>query len=107
MTISAANGAEALKLCGMVVPALMILDITLPDIDGFEVVEWMRTKPPLRQVPILVYSAAEISIADQQRLRLGPTVFLTKSRAPLNVLIQRAMSLLRSEPAPSEVAGAA
>lgn len=106
MTIGAASGAEALKICGMVVPALLILDVGLPDIDGFTIIEWMRSKSALRQVPVLVYSASELSISEQQRLRLGPTIFLTKSRTPQSVLVQRAMSLLRAEPI-AEIAGAA
>jgi PAS domain S-box-containing protein len=94
--ICATTGAEAMTLCTAVTPALMILDIGLPDIDGFAITEWMRTRESLGEIPLIVYSASELSSADQQRLRLGPTAFLTKSRAPLSTLIRQAVSLLSS-----------
>ena len=94
--LCAATGAEAMRLCFTTVPALMILDLGLPDMDGFGIIDWMRTSPLLSQIPLIVYSASEVSAVDQQRLRLGPTAFLTKSRAPLSTLIRQTVSLLQS-----------
>ncbi len=85
-----------MRHCGATVPALMILDLELPDMDGFALVEWMRTSPGLSRIPLIVYSASDVSAADQRRLRLGPTAFLTKSRAPLCTLIRKTVSLLQS-----------
>ena len=85
-----------MKLCSTMIPALMILDVGLPDMNGFALIEWMRTNERLGQIPLIVYSACDISGVDQQRLRLGPTAFLTKSRAPLSTLIRHTVSLLRS-----------
>jgi PAS domain S-box-containing protein len=104
--LCAATGAEAMRLCCATVPALMILDLGLPDMDGFAVIDWMRTSPLLSQLPLIVYSASDISAVDQRRLRLGPTAFLTKSRAPLSTLIRQAVSLLQST-LETEVTGAA
>ncbi|MDP9194095.1 MAG: ATP-binding protein [Acidobacteriota bacterium] len=94
--ICATTGVEAMSLCDAMIPGLMILDLGLPDMNGFAIIEWMRTSPVLSQIPLIVYSASDISAFDQQRLRLGPTVFLTKSRAPLNNLIRQVVSLLSS-----------
>ena len=94
--ICVTTGAEAMQLCSMMIPALMILDIGLPDMSGFAIIDWMRTSDALSAIPLIVYSASEISTVDQQRLRLGPTAFLTKSRAPLSTLIRQTMSLLHS-----------
>jgi PAS domain S-box-containing protein len=105
VTICAATGAEAMRLCANVVPALVIMDIGLPDMDGYAVVGKMRGTPALARVPLLVYTASELDASDQERLRLGATAFLTKTREPLSTLIGRALSLARNEP--WEVAGAA
>jgi CheY-like chemotaxis protein len=88
------------------VPALIILDVGLPDMSGFAIIEWMRSNDLFSEIPLIVYSACDISAIDQQRLRLGPTAFLTKSRAPLSTLIRQAVSLLRST-REVEISGAA
>jgi PAS domain S-box-containing protein len=59
---------------------LLILDVGLPDGDGFDVVALLRDDPATAQLPLLVYSARELSADDRARLQLGPTRFLLKSR---------------------------
>jgi CheY-like chemotaxis protein len=78
--LHAPNGCEAILLSTQHVPHLIVLDPGLPDMSGFEVVEALRKDATLSRIPILVYSALEVASADQARLRLGPTEFLTKSR---------------------------
>jgi hypothetical protein len=51
--------------------------------DGFAVVNALRESTSLGRVALLVYSALDVGNADQARLRLGPTEFLTKSRCTL------------------------
>jgi len=79
-TLHASNGCDAIQLSTQHVPHLIVLDPGLPDMSGFEVIAALRKDPTLSRIPILVYSALEVRSADQPRLRLGPTEFLTKSR---------------------------
>jgi PAS domain S-box-containing protein len=79
-TFHTASGCEALLLCEQHEPSLIVLDLGLPDLDGFAVVKSLRRRPSLRHIPLLVYSALDLGSADQSRLRLGTTEFLTKSR---------------------------
>jgi len=79
-TLHTTSGREALRLCRQREPSLIVLDLGLTDIDGFEVVRSLRENETLRHVALLVYSAIDVGSADQSRLRLGPTEFLTKSR---------------------------
>jgi CheY-like chemotaxis protein len=58
----------------------LLLDLLLPDADGFDLVDWLREDPRLCRVPLVVYSALELDEHDKQRLRLGPTEFFTKTR---------------------------
>ena len=41
----------------------------------------MRQQPPLRDIPVLIYTGRDLTEEQRGRLRLGPTRFLTKSRA--------------------------
>jgi len=76
-------------------PDLVILDLSLADGDGFEVVNFLRQHDTLRNVPLVVYSATEVEKEDQERLRLGYTEFLTKSRVSPEELEALVIRLLR------------
>ncbi|MEO6910766.1 MAG: response regulator [Edaphobacter sp.] len=70
----------AIRQCITQPPDLLILDLTLPDGNGFTLVEWIRQQPGLSTLPLVVYSGREISDSEMAKLRLGPTQFLTKAR---------------------------
>ncbi|MDI9632440.1 MAG: response regulator [Methanolinea sp.] len=56
-TVSALGGAEALALLSSSVPDLVLLDITMEPIDGWETLRRMRSCPGLESVPVIVFSA--------------------------------------------------
>ncbi|HXG72333.1 MAG TPA: PAS domain S-box protein [Gemmatimonadaceae bacterium] len=78
---TATTGEEAIRAAEAEPPALMVLDVGLPECDGFDVVEAMRQRPKLGGIPVLVYTGRDLTEEQRGRLRLGPTRFLTKSRA--------------------------
>jgi len=71
---------SAMDQCRLRRPALIILDLTLPDGDGFSLVEWLRQQPELLSLPLVVYSGRDLADAEMTKLRLGPTDFLTKAK---------------------------
>jgi signal transduction histidine kinase/DNA-binding response OmpR family regulator len=73
---------SAMDQCLLDRPALIILDLTLPDGDGFSLVEWLRQQPDLLSLPLVVYSGRDLADAEMTKLRLGPTDFLTKAKVP-------------------------
>jgi CheY-like chemotaxis protein len=77
---NASTARQALALCAHIVPDLVVLDLQLPDQDGFAVVAQLRRDSRLRSVPLAVYSARDLNEADRKRLRLGKTGFFTKGR---------------------------
>jgi len=93
-TFHATTGAEAIHLTRLHAPSLIVLDLCLPDTDGFAVVSSLRQSEPLGHIPLLVYSALDVGSADQLRLCLGPTEFLTKSRGNMGDFESRVLSLL-------------
>jgi signal transduction histidine kinase/CheY-like chemotaxis protein len=76
----AGSRQQAIRQCITRRPDLLILDLTLPDGDGFSLVEWLRSQPTLNTLPLVVYSGREISEEDMAKLRLGPTEFLIKAK---------------------------
>jgi PAS domain S-box-containing protein len=101
-TLHATNGKEAVALCREHAPSLIVLDLILPDMDGFAVVDFLRKESALRSVPLLVHSALEVAAADQTRLTLGPTEFLTKSRGGLKDFDSQVVHLLKTVTTPRE-----
>ncbi len=71
---------QAIRHCLSKRPDLIILDLTLPDGDGFSLVEWLRQRPETRSLPLVVYSGRDVSDREMSQLRLGPTEFLTKAK---------------------------
>jgi CheY-like chemotaxis protein len=78
---TATTGEEAIRVAEAEPPALMVLDVGLPERDGFDVVDAMRQEPELSGIPVLVYTGRDLTEEQRGRLRLGPTRFLTKSKA--------------------------
>jgi len=94
-TFHTASGSEALRFCADHPPSLIVLDLSLADLDGYAVVRSLRKSRTLKHVPLLVYSALDLGSAEQSRLRLGATEFLTKSRCSLTAFEERVIGLLK------------
>ena len=100
---------QAIRQCLARRPDLLILDLTLPDGDGFSFVKWVRSQPSLATLPLVVYSGRDVTDSERSALRLGPTEFLTKARVQpqdVEALVLSMMRRLRrtSETAPTAVA---
>jgi PAS domain S-box-containing protein len=70
----------ATSMCGQLVPDLLVLDLMLPRQDGYGLVEQLRRDSRFEGLPLAVYTACDLTLADRERLRLGETQFFTKGR---------------------------
>lgn len=77
------HGLEAVELSRRLQPDLMILDLGLPDGDGFWVAEWLRQHERLHSVPIVVYTGRDLDAAERERLDTGKMRFMTKGAVTL------------------------
>ena len=66
--VRAADGAEGVQLVREHRPGVVLLDLLMPDMDGFAVVETLRGEPDTAAVPILVLTHKELTRADRYRL---------------------------------------
>jgi len=66
--LSAGNGKEALELLKTAEPALVLLDLMMPEMDGFEFLNRFRRDPRFLYTPVIVLTAKDITSEDRQRL---------------------------------------
>ena len=76
--LQARDGAEALTAIERDRVDLVVLDLGMPNVNGFEVLERLKTPDGGTSVPVVVVSGGDRSTAEPRALRLGATVYLTK-----------------------------
>jgi DNA-binding response OmpR family regulator len=79
---SALNGARAMQQVREETPTVVILDLMLPDADGFEICKRLRANANTRQVPIIILTALGGEKNRQKGLACGATEYMTKPFDP-------------------------
>lgn len=77
-TLSGENGLEGLKLARLHVPDLIISDIMMPELDGFELLRELQTSPDTASIPFLFLSAKSAKNDIREAMKLGADDFITK-----------------------------
>jgi DNA-binding response OmpR family regulator len=95
---TAGDGIEAVKKARSLGPDLVLLDLMLPELDGFAVCEILRRDPALASVPILMLTAMSSKFARLSGFDAGATDYITKPFSP-RALIEKIQQLLTSDPA--------
>jgi DNA-binding response OmpR family regulator len=90
---TAANGIEALKKARSLTPSGVLLDLVLPELDGFAVCEILRKNPQTAHVPIIILTGLTSQFSRLAGVESGATDFLTKPVGP-EALISRFKRLL-------------
>ncbi len=93
------NGAQALETALLDHPDLVLLDIMMPDIDGFEVCKQFKSEPILAEIPIIFLSALEESESVVKGFDLGAVDYITKPYHPaeLKTRIDTHLNLKKSK----------
>jgi CheY-like chemotaxis protein len=78
----AADGEEGLELAAAVVPDIIFLDIRLPKMDGFQVLEALRADDTLKHVPVIILSNYGETEMIERGKTLGALDYLVKAETP-------------------------
>ena len=76
--VPATSGMAALKLFTQENPALVMLDVTLPDMDGFKICQLIKSRPGGSQIPVFLVSAKTTSADIAQGRKVGADEYITK-----------------------------
>ena len=79
----AADGIEGLKQTQEIKPDLIILDITMPRMDGYEVIQHLKNDKETNSIPVLIQTASDNRETREKTFRAGATDFITKPINPL------------------------
>ena len=85
--IMATSGEQALALCASQQPDLILLDVIMPGMDGFEVCRRVKADAALRNIPVIFVTAHNDELAETRGLEIGAADFISK---PINPKIVRA-----------------
>jgi len=91
--IEVGSGRLAVEVLGRTAPGLVVLDLMLPELSGFEVCEHIRRVPELRRVPVLITSARGMPQDRAQAEEAGADAYLVKPFSR-NELIETVRRLL-------------
>jgi signal transduction histidine kinase/CheY-like chemotaxis protein len=94
----AANGREALAHLQTDKPDVILLDLMMPEMDGFAVVAALQKEPHWRDIPVIVITARDLDAQDRERLNSGVQSVLVKEAFRPGELVERIRRLARSEP---------
>jgi DNA-binding response OmpR family regulator len=92
---TAADGVEALKKARSAAPDLILLDLMLPELDGFAVCEILRHDPATASIPIIMLTAASSRLSRLAGFEAGANDYITKPFS-LKQLVSRVTALLPS-----------
>ncbi len=92
--IEAEDGEEALKVIEQTPPDLVLLDIVLPKLSGFDVLTNVKQNPKTKQIPVIVYSVLNDKASIDRAVALGADGFTIKGETPAVEVLNKVRSVL-------------
>jgi CheY-like chemotaxis protein len=82
----AENGAAALELCRVILPSVVVMDLAMPDMDGYAAIRALKADERTRNVPVVVWSARVFAGDAPELLSAGFDEVLPKPARPADVI---------------------
>ena len=101
--LTADNGMEAIKILSQEKPDLILLDLMMPIMDGYKVLQVVKTDPKLSSIPVLVFSAKGQSEEVEKALNLGASGYIVKATTKPNEVIEQIRKVLSQKPKVQEL----
>jgi len=92
--ITAGNGIEGLQVIEKTKPDLILLDLMMPEMDGFAFMSALKKRETMRNIPIIVLTARVLSEEDLERLNNGVTTILSKGIFSSGEILNRIEAVL-------------
>jgi signal transduction histidine kinase/CheY-like chemotaxis protein len=92
--INAGGGREAIEIAKSRRPDLVLLDLMMPDVNGFAVVEALRADPATRHVPIMILTARNLTAADKRQLNGHVSTILSRGSTAAADLVEHLRELV-------------
>jgi threonine synthase len=91
----ASNGKDAIEMINREKPSLILLDLMMPDMDGFQVMDALQTKKETKDIPIIVITAKELTPAENKRLKGHIQSLMQKGNFMNDDLLDEVRALLK------------
>lgn len=91
----ATNGREAIEIVTRERPDLVILDLMMPEVDGFAVLDSLRSKPETANIPVIVATAKELTVDEKSRLQGQIQSLMLKGDFLNDEFLEEVRSLIR------------
>ena len=92
---NALDGEIGLKLAREIKPELILLDLILPKVDGFEVLEELKKNDSTKEIPVIVLTNLESAQEIERALLMGATTYLVKANYDLKDIVQKIKEILK------------
>ena len=98
-TETAMNGVEAIRKMKSFMPDLVLLDIMMPDMDGYEVCHYLKSDPETANIPVVIITALSDRDSKLKGLHAGANDFLTKpiDRSELTIRVRNLLKIKEYE----------
>jgi DNA-binding response OmpR family regulator len=96
-TVTAADGPAAIHLARALLPDLIILDLMLPEMNGFTVCEILQQSPTTAHIPIIMLTALSSELSRIIGLQTGAKDYFAKPFSPRELMLRVKGALLRSQ----------
>ena len=91
---TARNGVEAIKSIAVDKPDLILLDLMMPVMDGFKVLQTIKLDANLKEIPVVVFSAKGATEEIGKAIAAGATDFLVKATTTPNKVVEKIKQVL-------------
>jgi DNA-binding response OmpR family regulator len=101
--VTADNGMEAIKALSMSKPDIILLDLMMPIMDGYKVLQVVKTDQKFKGIPVIVFSAKGQPDEVEKALNLGASDYIVKSITKPNEVGAKIRTILARKPAEQKV----
>lgn len=93
--VSAEDGEKGLEVAQQEKPDLILLDVMMPKVDGFTVIQTLRADEQFKNTPIIMYSNLAQEAESKRAIEVGATEFITKANISPTELVNKIKSYVK------------